>query len=271
MKFKHTAAALLCASLVLAAGCGTQPDSETAELTTKATENLTTESATEEPTTKATESPATEPATEEPTEEQTTAEVTTPADDRVFTAIDESFDNYVFRIPNFAIEGGDIASVNAEIMSKYDDIIKGIQNAKNEGKPMSYSRIDYEYYINGDIFSLIIKNHYSFNYLDYYVTNVSASTGEYLDNKKLSDALGLDYNEMLQKTKSALEADFIDRYGEKNTSKVTEYDKRLEQTLEDANVEESKFYIGSDGKLKVCCRQYSLIGASYYYRMIDIE
>ena len=130
--------------------------------------------------------------------------------------------------------------------------------------------MDYKYYLNGNVLSIVISHKVSAgSFITYGIYNVDVRTGEMLDNQRLAQELGItDYEELRDRIKEAIRKDYGRRYAGKNLS---EYDETFATTMSDSNIDNSKLFVGKDGKIMVHCIEYVQAGGGRSAQIIEID
>ena len=90
----------------------------------------------------------------------------------------------VFALPQINLDSEDVRSFNQRVMDVWYADIKGTLEGVDDGEELTFWSVTYEWYVNGDVLSLLIKDDYEGGcYWD--VNNFSVSTGAYLTTQEV--------------------------------------------------------------------------------------
>ena len=251
--------------LALSACAPVQPDAETDEGTTPATNAAPTEATTEAPT--ETTAQPTE-STAAPTETQAA-----PAEALVTDAAYETFGGREFHIPQINLDGA--AEINQALWTKlYDGVVVPIRADWEEYGWEGYEYIRYRWQVNDGILSLVVESSpVDWEWTDYDVYNVSALTGEPVADDTVVASAGVaaeDYTPLVREALGSAYLDgkeeYIEQYGS-DEFLLQQY----ELTVSEENVSACLPYRDESGALCIIGAVYSIAGAEYYLREINLE
>ena len=129
--------------------------------------------------------------------------------------------------------------------------------------------VDYKAEINGRILSLVVDTHSPF--LDnYYRINIDIYSLKEVSDAQLLNTLGMTYEGVKDKVKTAVENHYVDTYGADFT--YSDGNKSaFEYTLSDENLENVKFYLSEDNKLCAMFTMYFAIQTGYNQAVTEIQ
>ena len=189
----------------------------------------------------------------------------------------------MYRIPQINLSRGDVERINQEIYnSLYPMIEESVAEIKEYGYPGRSGEIEYNWAVNGDILSLVIRNFRTpsmTGWDDYTVYNLSIDSGFLISDAEVISAAGFTSGEFKQRAKEVLGSSFwgiwdLTNENFEQASFVEFFNDRLRRTLSDENIEDVRPYINEKGQLCIIGRKYSMAaGDSYLYdlNMIDFK
>lgn len=180
-------------------------------------------------------------------------------------------------IPKINISSDTVKNINEEIWQKiYVDTVER-ELESWEMNPGVADYIKYKWALNGDTISLVIESKpEDWAWWDFYVYNVSASSGEVVKDEDIVSQAGFTWDEYQQKIRDAAGSYFSEGYSLnsdnfKNQQFVDIYNSVIDNTLSQENIDKAVPYINSEGQLCVIVPVYSVAGASFYYRDLNLE
>jgi hypothetical protein len=246
MKKKILSLSIVCIliiTLIGLAGCGAEEANEVGE---QASQNEMTNEVTEQPITKIDE----------------TKEI-------VYSVLDKDYEYFgkeiQVKIPAFNINTDEVKELNSKIEEEYQKVVES-------NDTFAATELTYEYYVNNDIISLVIKKVYlesSTN--NYAVYNVNQKTGEVLDKEDILTAKNITKSEYEEKIAKQISAKF-----DENTAAFKEmggYEELKEKnnSEENCSLENTEVYLENNGKLQYIANVYSMAGADKYQTIFDYE
>lgn len=188
----------------------------------------------------------------------------------IYTAYNNSKVDVTYKIPKILLNGNDVDEANDEIVKKYEDAFKSAEDCVNyKAWELQNTELNYEYYVYGNILSVLIYHKYPYNnYTEYSVYNFDVLTGKRLNNKEMVNQLSLDYSAIKKSIVSAINNSFSVVGGFGTDDYVNE---RYLKSISEENIEASCIYIGSNNQLMVMYRIYLPAGAAVYYRLLTIQ
>lgn len=192
---------------------------------------------------------------------------------------EERNEEYTYDIPKINLESDDAKKVNTEIYNEY--VNECIQEEKNlqEGLGIVCMAIDYKYYINSNILSLVVRwqsiaaGAESFN-----VYNIDVETGENISNEEIIAKNGLTQEQVVSKLKELYkEACYENNMANKDKndeyySNALEFynNEVLPYTLSDENCNINvPMFLDENGKINVVAYIGSMAGAGGYYHILN--
>lgn len=182
---------------------------------------------------------------------------TEPTDsDLVTTVFETSNENGTYKIPEIQIGGMDVHYVNSCIFSRlYGEILE----ARNSDNIEVLIQSDYEWYVNGDVLSLVICCRYGGPWHEYMVYNLSVSEQRILSDPEVFHYAGMSESEYYEKTTACLENAFQEKNGPHDDGLHPEiFASQHDKTVADTNIQSCMPYLDSEGQLNV-------VGCIYLY------
>ena len=177
-------------------------------------------------------------------------------------------DHFCFKVPAFNISSSDAKKVNEEIYSKVYKVIEETIDTMKIGCSLVDYIIDYEYYINGDIVSLVITLYNAWDQTDSIAYNMNKLTGERVSNSQLVSLFGYTDESFIKTLKDVAGKYYMENV---NYPKNEYYWERYSFTISDKACNmDVPLYIGENGNLFAAVYIGSVAGAGSYERMLDI-
>lgn len=163
--------------------------------------------------------------------------------------LNETIEDHVYKIPIINIDSIDAVEMNLEIM-KLDEIYTDAQE-NFDANSYAYDNITYEYYINGDILSILIGVFYDGNdWREMYTYNINTKTGKKVSNAELLEYKNIDESEFskkLSETVGSLYKEFTN-----NNSDLYSEDLYKSSTSAEICSINNHMYLNDNGQLCVC-------------------
>ncbi len=212
--------------------------------------------------------PVTEPP--KPTEQPTDSYVIT-AREQAYQFTDESgaVHSAAYRIPALNIETETAKALNKEIENTYSGMFDEADKAVQDKTALPYDAIDYEYYINDKIASLVIRCQTGSLNSYYRVFNYNADSDERMDNAALIAYQNRNSEITYSQLRSALREDYTSKY--KYEHFPDSYNALLEKTIGNEGLLSSQMYLSSGAKLCAICTEYAGVGNRETQVMIAID
>lgn len=182
-----------------------------------------------------------------------------------------------YKIPKINLTYDKVKELNKEILA-YGE--QKIADMTVEGKVETGGTLDYKYYENDNILSIVYEYESPFAAMPdkYKVWNIDKYTGETITNEQILAKKGFEADEFeekfIQKCKEKYEE--FGKEAKEAASQTEElakfYDTQLEKTVskENNNVNCS-MYLGADNEIYMIAKIYSLAAADYYEQIITVE
>ena len=227
--------------------------------------------------TAATPEPAAE-ATSEPTPEPTPE--ATAAAEAVVTAFSLEGDyrddvgneyHYLYRIPAFTCGSADAEAMNERARSFVNDLIgDDLQNIEEErGYSLLSSLADYEVYENGDLLSVVVSVHNEWGQTAYCVLNLDTWTQREAGRDSVLAAAGTNPASFLERAAEAA-GEAFGGFPELSGDLQQFAEDQYKKTVMEENLQDTQLFINGEGKLCMIVRVFSLAGADYYWRIVEL-
>lgn len=181
-----------------------------------------------------------------------------------------------YKIPKINIDSADVQKINSDIYNKlYHDIVEKELSNMSYGVSVINLEISYDWAINGDVLSLWTTCNDSWGGTHYIVYNVSISTGKVVNKNDLLSYVGFSEEQYITTAEQVLGSKFWstwDRNNEnfQNDDFISWFNEALEKTISQENVDQSFPYINDKGELCIIAKVYSLAGADYYWKNLNM-
>lgn len=177
---------------------------------------------------------------------------------------------YEFNIPQININSNDVKQINKEILDKYETILANVY--ENQYIDFSAEALDYEYYINDDILSLVLNVYTEGGPIfGSEVYNINIVSGEKVTNAGLIECINITETELKNKLNSAIEN--LEMYTNKEIEEEFK-EEQLNKTLElykEEVLDEIKMYINKKGNITVSIEVFATAGGEKTTCLVDLE
>lgn len=215
---------------------------------------------------------ASEPVTENEGLNEVTEQQITKIDEEkeiVYSVFDKEYDYFdektQVEIPAFNINTEEIKELNSKIEEEYQKIAEADEE-------FGATEVNYEYYVNDDIVSLVItKTYLEASQETYEVYNVNQKTGTVLEKEDILTAKNITEDAYETKIAEQISAKFDETTAAFKEMVGYEDVKEKNNSKENCSLENTEVYINKDGKLSYIANMYSLAGADKYQTIFDYE
>ena len=187
----------------------------------------------------------------------------------------------IYDIPYIDIETDEIKKVNDEIEKYYKPIITEMDEANKINEVHPTRKINYEYYINGDILSLRIKQYSEFSgSVSSKSYNINIKTKKVLANSDLLKEINITEEDFKSKLKEAAKNKFISvnktkkewQEGQNQDADLDFYDEQLNQTISEDNINiDNLMFLNRNGKITVVLKIYLLAGSEFNQYDVELD
>lgn len=186
-----------------------------------------------------------------------------------------------YHIPQIHIDSKDANEINTEIYNAlYDGTMQSVfaDMELGNGVPVCLG-IRYEWYVNGDMLSLLIAEDFDADVVRYSVYNLVITKGDRVSDEEIVLSKMASQEEYHTHAKKALGSIFWNQYGDAISSWQKSYAETelkavgevLALTISERNVDNCLPYLGKDGDLFIIGDVYSLAGAGQYSHVINLS
>ncbi len=120
---------------------------------------------------------------------------------------------FSYKIPKININSDDVNEINKEINDKIiSQAKKSITGIEKYNGSRGLYKINYLYYINNDILSVVIELDFDADIVDYYTYNINTTTGAKVTNEEILKIKKLTDTQFSEKLSSAAKIKFINKY-----------------------------------------------------------
>ncbi|MBR3134502.1 MAG: hypothetical protein IKG56_03485 [Clostridia bacterium] len=167
-------------------------------------------------------------------------------------------------IPLINVDSKDIEMINKEIAEKYKDV-------KEEDGDFG---MEYKYFVNDKIVSLVIKRKFPNDVVYYSTYNINLTSGKNISNLELVHSKDILETEYLKKIESLYKEETDEYYSimKKNKMEINESGESFNSELKNASCSiNAPMYLDENGKVNVVVRVPSIAGAAEYQRIINTD
>lgn len=172
---------------------------------------------------------------------------------------------YIYKIPQVNIDSKDADFINKEILSDFEKIYiedkKTNDDKSNINSCVSFTQINYKYFINKDILSLVVYTIYDNKY-NYYTYNINIKNGVSIYNTDLLEYYDLNedsFKEKLVSIFSKIENEMNETNNELFNNNIT--------SIKDTSLDKYNMYLDKKGILNVIYKKYG----NTYAEIINID
>lgn len=207
------------------------------------------------------------------------------------TIIQDTYDEvFSYKIPKININSDEVDRINKEINDKIISQAKECVTSLEKNESVGLYKVNYLYYINNNILSIVINLDYDSDVVGYYVYNINTTTGAKVTNEEILKIKKMTDTQFSEKLSSAAKIKFINKYGSKDTymdnlkySEALEeselkrhesmYTTQYNQTISISNckIDNNKIYLSDNQNLNVVAKIYSLAGADEYEHILNLD
>ena len=185
----------------------------------------------------------------------------------VYSAFEKDYDYFgddiKIQIPAVNINTDTIVNLNEAIMNKYQQDIENNEEFASQ-------EITYEYFENGNILSIVIKQTaLEASIENYDVYNVNIETVESLSKEDILQQKNIATEAYVSKIKTQLVNEFETNFASQVGTQFYETQKEKTSSDENCSLENTEIYIGENGHLHYIANIYSLAGADKYQNEFD--
>ena len=178
--------------------------------------------------------------------------------------------HYSYRIPAINTETEEARRINeaihAQLMSVVDEELKSM----DDGLSLVSVNVDYRYYVNDGIVSILCTSDSPNDFNNYLVCNYDAGNGREFTRADFLAREGLTEEELVSLACATCEKTFTEAFG--NFPHDSFYEEQYARTLDPSTYgDDLMLYYGEDGTLSMVAPIFSLAGASFYYQEIAIR
>lgn len=178
------------------------------------------------------------------------------------------------RIPVINLDNDNIKDINDDIKELTEDKLKEAEKLVSEDN-FGLINVDYRWYQNDEVLSLILVLRYGTGKNEYHVFNVSTTDGKNIENTKILDMAKISDDDFIDKCVDATK-DYFDKLYDVNDPIYTEatgYSTARANTVDEDNfsVSRTQMYLNDSGELMIVAKIYTLAGAGQDEKLINLE
>ncbi|MBQ6430764.1 MAG: leucine-rich repeat protein [Oscillospiraceae bacterium] len=172
-----------------------------------------------------------------------------------------------YAIPRINLSGEEIAALNERIRKEfYTDRLD--ENGAYRGPA-----VDYVWYVNGDVLTLILREDFDTDYLDYSICSVRISAARVMTADEVLAEAGLDRADFEKQASTVLGNAFcvwLGMYIAQNLDSDEFLLTQFQKTVSKENTEKATPYFGENGALCFCGNVYQIAGADYHEALLPL-
>lgn len=200
-------------------------------------------------------------------------------EDIVVTAFEKSGDytdslgneyHYSYRIPAINAEPEEARRLNELIYTQLMSVVDEELKSMDDGLSLVSVNVDYRYYVNDGIVSILCTSDSPNDFNNYLVCNYDAGNGREFTRADFLAREGLTEEELVSLACAACEQTFTEAFG--SFPHDSFYEEQYARTLDPSTYgDDLMLYYGEDGTLSMVAPIFSLAGASFYYQEIAVR
>lgn len=200
-------------------------------------------------------------------------------EDIVVTAFEKSGDytdslgneyHYSYRIPAINAEPEEARRLNELIYTQLMSVVDKELKSMDDGLSLVSVNVDYRYYVNDGIVSILCTSDSPNDFNNYLVCNYDAGNGREFTRADFLAREGLTEEELVSLACATCEQTFTEAFG--NFPHDSFYEEQYARTLDPSTYgDDLMLYYGEDGTLSMVAPIFSLAGASFYYQEIAVR
>ena len=200
-------------------------------------------------------------------------------EDIVVTAFEKSGDytdslgneyHYSYRIPAINAEPEEARRLNELIYTQLMSVVDEELKSMDDGLSLVSVNVDYRYYVNDGIVSILCTSDSPNDFNNYLVCNYDVGNGREFTRADFLAREGLTEEELVSLACAACEQTFTEAFG--NFPHDSFYEEQYARTLDPSTYgDDLMLYYGEDGTLSMVAPIFSLAGASFYYQEIAVR
>jgi hypothetical protein len=220
----------------------------------------------------------------EKTEEKPKGDLVVDAHTYAYSGKDE-FDQDLeleYHIPKIDLDTDGAKAINDEIEKTFfggENEMAYIGFILNNDEPknseVGYGEIDYDWYVNQDILSLVIECEGFYDNDEYYVYNLDMKSDTRLANADMIATAGLTESDFKKTAEKVLGSKYWEMFGGSvknivyDESSAEFFNKQLSSTISGDNINNADLYLNEKSQLCMIAQIYSLAGADYYWHDLN--
>ncbi len=185
------------------------------------------------------------------------------------TITTESNDTFSIKTPKLLINSADADTINTEIKKLEDEYTKALDDIYST----EYRDINYSYYLNENVLSLVITKKYYSDYIDYEVYNINIETNSLLSNTDLLNIKNISEDEYTIKLKAVTDSLHVTIDDIPNPDSATQ--NTIQMGIQQANLlnipENIQLFYNENSNLSAIASVFTYAGGGFMYKLIDIE
>lgn len=185
----------------------------------------------------------------------------------VYTVKEESG----YKIPKINLAYDNIKELNKEILAFGEEFIAG---ATLDNKIVTGGRLEYTYYENDNILSLVYEYENPFAAMPdkYRIWNVDKYTGEILTNEQILAKKGINVADFQTKYTEQCKLKYEEMCNQAKESAGDLYTQQYEKTLStENNNTNNKMFLDENNEINMIAKIYSLAAADYYEHIVTVK
>ncbi len=179
------------------------------------------------------------------------------------------------RVPKINLNYEHVNSINNEISNLVEDKLKVNAEETPKDGDIRLINVDYRWYQNDQLLSLVVKLQYENETNQYYVFNINVYDGEDVQNSKILEMAKIPQGNFTSKCLEATKNYFDKLYAPENVTNVNEkeYNKARDNSLQESNfsVANTQMYLNDGGELMIVSKIYKMVGTVEDEKCLNLE
>lgn len=208
-------------------------------------------------------------------EESIIGQIKIPNESTIYTYYETIKKGPNFKIPKINIDSNDARKINDEIEEMVENAQQYVEdyNKNNiEGGGPSY--IDYHYYINNDILSVVIEYSSGYDFMEYKVYNINVKTGKEYTNEDILKVKNISIDKFEERLSNTLGEQLKEEYKDIENEELKEQYKEIYNktvSKENCSINNNQLFLDDENDISVVAKEYSIAGAGRYYYVFKLK
>ena len=194
--------------------------------------------------------------------------------EREYQDYDDSIQLLNLHVPHILLDSAEIEALNQTIRAAHQNQIDNALASLDEyGNPGGLAALTYEWYVNGDLLTLIIMSYYPYDdgYTNYDIYSVRISEKRPAAEEEILAAAGMSRDSYQELIRAALGSAYLNSMAPGRAHMGDEFPDWFDRTMGSENLNDTQPYLGENGDLYIMGWILIPAGGGRYPRLIDLE